>query len=209
LDDCIPFIHYSIKKRSRTNAKLVFGGGKIYNENNKMRIPIVNEQDEVMVYKERERTTREDIRRIVSLIVFNEKGEVLIAKRQSNKTIDPDKWGPSVAGTVDEGESYDSTITKEGEEELGLKDIKPIFFKKYFYETQNARRFCSVYYITINSKERKFLLQTDEVAEIKWISIKDLTEWVNKNPEDFTQSFPTGSFYDIKEIYKILHENKN
>ena len=50
-----------------------------------MRIPIVNEQDEVMVYKERERTTREDIRRIVSLIVFNEKGEVITNLRKYKK----------------------------------------------------------------------------------------------------------------------------
>ena len=139
-----------------------------------MRIPIVNEKDEIISYKKREETIREDIRRIISLSVFNEKKEVLIAKRQSNKIIDPNKWGPSVAGTVDEGEDYDSTVIKEAEEEIGLKNIKPIFLKKYFYETENARRFVSVYYIIIDSTQTKFLLQAEEVAEIKWISINDL-----------------------------------
>ena len=47
-----------------------------------MKIPIVNEQDEVIAYKEREETTREDIRRIVALYIVNEKHEALIAKRQ-------------------------------------------------------------------------------------------------------------------------------
>ena len=125
-----------------------------------MKIPIVNEQDEIIGYKEREEATREDIRRIVSLNVFNEKGEVLIAKRQSNKKIDPDKWGPSVAGTVDEGYDYDTTVAKEVEEEIGLKDIKPIFLKKYYYETVNARRFSSVYYTIINSVERERVVFT-------------------------------------------------
>ena len=91
-----------------------------------MRIPIVNEQDEVIEYKKREEATHEDIRRIIALYVFNEKGKTLIAKRHSTKIIDPNKWGPAVAGTVDEGYDYDSTVLKEAEEEIGLKDIKPI-----------------------------------------------------------------------------------
>ena len=119
-----------------------------------MKIPIVNEQDEVIAYKEREETTREDIRRIVALHVFNQDDEVLIAKRQSTKTIDPDKWGPAVAGTVDEGYDYDDTVVKEAEEEIGLNNIQPIFLKKMFYETHNPRRFTGVYYVTINSRER-------------------------------------------------------
>lgn len=97
-----------------------------------MKIPIVNENDEIISYKEREETTREDIRRIISLYVFNQDNEVLIAKRQSTKTIDPNLWGPVVAGTVDEGDDYDSTVLKEAEEEIGLTNIKPIFLKKCF-----------------------------------------------------------------------------
>ena len=171
-----------------------------------MRIPIVNEKDEIIGHKERKETTREDIRRTVSLIVFNEKGEVLIAKRHTNKTLDPNKWGPSVAGTVDEGEDCDLAVLRETEEEIGLKDIKPIFLKKYFYETERSRRFLSVYYIIINSKDSKLSLQADEVAEVKWISIKDLTDWVAQHPEDFTLNFPKGSFKNIEEIYEKVRK---
>ena len=167
-----------------------------------MRIPIVNEKDEIIEYKTREETTREDIRRIVSLHVFNENWEVLVAKRQATKSIDPNKWGPSVAGTVDEGFDYDSTVIKEAEEEIGLKNIKPVFFKKKYYEVGNAKRFSSIYYLKINSKERELSLQEDEVAEIKWISIEDLTKWVDECPEDFTPNFPKGSLVDMKEIYE-------
>ncbi len=120
-----------------------------------IRIPIVNEQDEVICYKIREETTREDIHRIVGLDVFNEKGEVLLAKRHHNKIIHPDLWGPSVAGTVDEGYCYDDTVVKEAEEEIGLIDVEPIFVSKYFYETENTRRWCSRYYVQINSRERE------------------------------------------------------
>ncbi len=165
-----------------------------------MKIPIVNEQDEIIGYKEREETTPEDIRRIVHLHIFNEKDEVLIAKRQSTKIIDPNKWGPSVAGTVDKGYDYDTTVVKEAEEEVGLKDIKPIFVKKIFYENYNARRFTGVYYIIINSKY-KLVIQEEEVAKIKWISISDLENWYNKSPDDFFPSFGI-AMNIIKEIYE-------
>src|SRR3989338_1655774 len=168
-----------------------------------MKIPIVNEKDEVIEYKEREETTREDIRRIVGLNVFNEKGEVLIAKRHSIKVIDPNKWGPAVAGTVDEGHDYDSTVIKEAEEEIGLKNIKPIFLKKMFYETHNTRRFTGVYYAVINSRETKLSLQVDEVSEIKWISISELEDWIKEKPEDFIPSFYR-TMKNVKEISTIL-----
>lgn len=177
-----------------------------------MKIPIVNEKDEVICYKDREETTREDIRRIVSLCVFNEKGEVLIAKRQKDKKIDPDVQGPSVAGTVDEGYDYDDTVVKEAEEEIGLKDIQPIFLNKYYYETINARRWSSRYYLQINSKERELHKQESEVSELKWISIEDLEKWVKERPQDFVPNFPKGSLVNIKESFKKLNfkdENQN
>lgn len=166
-----------------------------------MKIPIVNEQDEIIGYKKREQTTRDDIRRIVFLFVFNENKDFLIARRQSNKVIDPNCWGPSVAGTIDEGFNYDETVIKETEEELGLKNIKPIFLKKYFYETHNARRFSSVYYVFVNSKEVNFKIQDEEVSEIRWISFKELEKWFKNKPEDFVPFFQN-VIYNIKEIYE-------
>lgn len=169
-----------------------------------MKIPIVNEQDEILYYKEREETTVDEIRRIIALQVFNEKDEVLIAQRHSNKKIDPNLWGPAVAGTVDEGFTYDETVIKEAEEEIGLKNIQPIFLKKLFYETHNARRFTSVYYVTINSVERELVLQEDEVSEVKWISVPELEKWFADMPEEFVPSF-SRTLETIKEVQRKLN----
>lgn len=167
-----------------------------------MKIPIVDENDNLINFKEREEATREDIRRIIALHVFNEKKEILIAKRDASKTIDPNKWGPSVAGTVDEGYDYDDTVVKEAEEEIGLKNIKPLFLKKMFYETYNARRFTGVYYLVIDSNT-KLTIQKEEVSEIKWITISDLEKWFKNNPDDFIPSFQR-SMDIIKEIFKKI-----
>ena len=170
-----------------------------------MRIPIVNEQDEIISYKERDETTREDIRRISSIWVFNNNKDFLIAKRQKNKTIDPDKWGPSVAGTLEEGETYLSNAIKELEEELGIKNVELKPIGKIFYETSNSRRFSFRYSVTIDLPIESFIIQKSEVSEIKWINIDDLSKWYEKTPDEFVPSFGNG----LKELKKHLNENQS
>ncbi len=165
-----------------------------------MKIPIVDQEDNIIGYKEREETTREDIRRIVTLNIFNEKDEVLIAKRHATKKLDPNMWGPAVEGTVDEGYDYDATVVKEAEEEVGLKNIRPVFYRKLFYENAIARRFVSFYSVRIDSSE-KLSLQEDEVAEIKWVNLPDLEKWAKEKPGDFLLSFPL-KLEIIKEMYE-------
>lgn len=170
-----------------------------------MRIPIVNEQDEIISYKERSETTPRDIRRIVGLNVFNENNEILIAKRQSSKDVDPNLWGPAVAGTVDEGYDYDSTIIKEMGEEIGLYNVTPVFVKKMYYETEKTRRFTGVYYVVVNSNDFIPKIQEKEVAEIKWIKLDDLENWYKERPQDFIPSFQR-TINNIKEAL-LLKDN--
>ncbi len=85
-----------------------------------MQIPIVNEQDEIIGYKDRKDRNLVDITRVSALWITNEDGEILLAQRGLNKTHSPGLWGPAVAGTVEEGETYESNIIKEAEEEIGL-----------------------------------------------------------------------------------------
>ena len=89
------------------------------------RIPIVDENDKIIGYKKRGTLDSDDIYRVSALWLTNSKGEILIAQRADNKSHNPGQWGVSVAGTVDEGETYYENIIKETEEEIGLKGIKP------------------------------------------------------------------------------------
>jgi predicted kinase len=91
----------------------------------KERTIIVNDQDQIIGHKEPGTLLKEDIYRVSSLWVTNSKGDILLAQRKFTQKLDPGKWGPAVAGTVDEGETYESNIIKEAEEEIGLKDMRP------------------------------------------------------------------------------------
>lgn len=155
-----------------------------------MRVPIVNEQDEIIGYKERNDRDKNDIIRITGLWLWNEKGEALLAQRAFNKSIHPGLWGPAVAGTVEEGETYESNIIKEAEEEIGLKDLKPVIAKKIRLPNKFAQWFIA----TINN-DYPFVKQDDEVESIKWFSRDELFKQINDKPEMFIPSLKESALY--------------
>src|SRR3990167_10492394 len=134
-----------------------------------MKIPIVDKNDDVIEYRERNDQDANAIYRVSSLWIRNSKGEILLARRAFSKSHDPGKWGPAVAGTVEEGETYESNIIKEAEEELGLKNIKPIRGEKLRKKTK-WNYFFQRFYLILDKDISEFKIQENEVAEIKWFT---------------------------------------
>lgn len=139
------------------------------------RIVIVNNQDEMIGHKERHSLEQGDIYRVAALWITNSQGDILLAQRKFTKSHDPGKWGPAVAGTVDEGETYDSNIVKEAEEEVGLKDIKPTLGPKRRIRDQ-YNYFCQWYTLKIDKPAEDFVIQEDEVERIKWFGREEFKE---------------------------------
>lgn len=105
-----------------------------------MRIQIVNENDEYIGAKERSEIDHgTDIYRVSALWLINSLGQVLLAKRAATKDHSPGKWGPAVAGTVEESETYDENIRKEAKEEIGLVDANVTRSKKICIKPQTLR----------------------------------------------------------------------
>lgn len=139
----------------------------------KPRIIIVNDQDEIIGHKERGTISPEDIYRVSALWVTNSKGDILLAQRKFTKSHDPGKWGPAVAGTLDEGETYESNIIKEAEEEIGLKDIKPTIGPK-IRETGEHNYFTQWYTLVIDKPAEEFTIQEEEIEQVKWFTRAEL-----------------------------------
>ncbi len=158
-----------------------------------MKIPIVNEQDEIIGYKDRKDRNKADITRITALWLWNEKGEVLLAQRALSKKLDPGKWGPSVAGTVEEEETYESNIIKEAKEEIGLKDLKPILSRKLRRTTSHA--YFSQWYTAAINSNYPLIKQDSEVEAIKWFTKKELLKTLEERPEIFLPSIKEIAMY--------------
>ena len=148
-------------------------------------IPIVNNQDKIIEYKERSLVQKEDIYRVSAMWIINSKCEILLARRALTKTHGPGNWGPAVAGTVAYGETYTKNIIKEAFEEIGLKNIKPIKGPKYRISNEN-NFFTQWFFLKIDKDITYFKIDKMEVDSIKWVNRKELLEAIKKNPSKFS-----------------------
>jgi len=151
-----------------------------------MKIPIVDEEDEIICYKERDSEEQMDLYRVSALWLTNSKGEVLLSRRAFDKLHSPGVWGPAVAGTNEEGETYESNIVKETKEEIGL-DLE---FKKSVKVLRNSKDrphnfFCQWFTAKIDIDAKDIIFDKVEVAEVRWFSKEELIQKVKENPEGF------------------------
>ncbi|HEY4519952.1 MAG TPA: NUDIX domain-containing protein [Candidatus Paceibacterota bacterium] len=169
-----------------------------------MRMVIVNENDEVIGSKEREDRNTTDINRVTGMWLLDENKNVLIARRALDKFYDPGKWGMSVAGTVEENESYIHNILKEVQEELGIKvnESSVVVGTKRFVEAQHKYFFQS--YVTYVPEGTQCVIQKSEVESVQWISFDALAEWFARAPHDFTRAFGL-SFENLKSFLFQQH----
>jgi isopentenyldiphosphate isomerase len=116
-------------------------------------------------------------------------GKVLLAQRKWNKKNDPGKWSAAAAGTIEEGEDYESNIVKETKEELGITGIK---FKKgpeHYVDEGKNKYFVHWYFAKINKNEVSITIQEDEVEAVRWVDVKDLIADVRLSPDKYTPNF--------------------
>lgn len=147
-------------------------------------IPVVNKNNKIIGYKDRDHLDKNDIYRVSALWVTNSRGEILLARRHRNKLQHPRKWNPAACGTVDKGETYRKNIIKEAEEELGLKNIKPKLGP--MIEINNDyHHFTQWYFLKVDKNINEFIIEEDATEEVKWFSLKELKKDLKEHPEDF------------------------
>ncbi|MFA5993303.1 MAG: NUDIX domain-containing protein [Candidatus Pacearchaeota archaeon] len=152
-------------------------------------IIVVDDNDKVI-----DNMSREDVDknkklryRVTALYITNNQGQILLARRAFTKSHNPGKWGPAVAGTVEENETYESNIIKEAEEELGLKNLKLTKGPKVKVD-QEHKYYAQWFSVIVNKPTEDFQVQTEEVAEIKWFSKEELLKQLEQNPNDFVNA---------------------
>lgn len=148
------------------------------------KIVIVDKSDKIIGHKEREALDPDDIYRVSVLWLTNSKGEILIAQRSFNKPHNPGQWGTSVAGTVDEGETYYENIIKETWEEIGLRGIQP---KKGPYGRNSGEHnyFYQWYLCEADMDIEDFNIDREEVEAIRWVTKEQLLREIEESPDDF------------------------
>jgi isopentenyldiphosphate isomerase len=162
-------------------------------------IPIVDINDNLIGYKYRSALVDGDIGRITCLWVMNDQGKVLLAQRSFTKKKDPGLWSSAVAGTVEQGETYESNIKKEAEEEIGLvgAELKPLY--KFYYSSRKPF-ICMIFYAVVNQPIDYFRRQVDEVEKLAWVPYDHLKTDFKLNAHLYVPSFPS-LMTEIKSLY--------
>lgn len=116
-------------------------------DNDQEKFPIVDEQGNIIGAATRGECHNGSklLHPVVHLHVFNSKGELFLQKRPAWKDIQPDKWDTSVGGHVDLGESVESALKREVQEELGFSEFVPETVTHYIFESTRERELVFVH----------------------------------------------------------------
>lgn len=117
------------------------------------------------------------IHRVVHVLVFNKKGELLLQKRSNNKDVAPGKWDTSVGGHVNPGEDSLEAARREMEEELGITMCEPEFLYSYIHTNPYETEFVCAYSCLF---EEDITFNKDEIDEVRFWNIKEIDENIGK-----------------------------
>ncbi|WP_086313987.1 hypothetical protein A5821_001542 [Enterococcus sp. 7F3_DIV0205] len=122
---------------------------------------------------------RDDYRFVVSVLIFNSSGELLIQKRQSTKKVWSNWWDYTAGGAVIEGEELYQAAERELLEETGIVvDLKdtPSRLTVSFEEGWDE-----IYFVTKDVTLKELDLQEEEVSEMKWVTEKEYLTMLSQN----------------------------
>ena len=139
----------------------------------------------------------------VGVFIINKNKEILLEKRSPNKRYSPNKWG-LCAGHVDAGETLKEATIREIKEEIGLdvknEDLYPLSKFETFIDNTNSH-LTHFYYLKCNKAASSFIIQEEELTEVKWFKIDDIINMINNGDE--TTVFKKSRIHLFEELKNI------
>lgn len=140
----------------------------------------------------------------IACFVINSNNEILLQKRSMNKRFNPGKWG-LCAGHVDSGESLEDATIREIKEEIGLDvtvDELHTFTEREINIKEKNSHIAYFYYLVTDKKADEFVIQEEELSEVKWFNVDYLIELVEK--EDTSTVFTKDRLRLLNDIKKVM-----
>jgi isopentenyldiphosphate isomerase len=164
-------------------------------------VQVVDEDDKVIGSAPLEDVWRTgQIHRIVRIMVEDEAGRILLQKRSAHVGLFPLCWDHSAAGHVDEGDTYETAVKRELQEELGIAGVplKEIAHYRTDHTVDGHRlnRFNKLYK-TVVKADQSLHIDEHEVAEARWFTLNDIEKLIHDHPNQVTE----GLVQAMKDYY--------
>ena len=121
----------------------------------------------------------------IAVFIINDNKQVLLQKRSANKRFNPNKWA-LCAGHVDADESLEVAALRELKEEVGLDvSLESLysFAESEFTIRESNSHITYFYYVKSNLQESEFIIQEEELSEVKWFNIDDVIDMIKMKDE--------------------------
>ena len=154
-------------------------------------VVVVSENDEILGLMEKMEAHENGIlHRAFSVFLFNDKGEMLLQKRASGKYHSPNQWTNAVCSHPKIDETYLEGAQRRLNEELGITANLTEKFS-FIYKADVGQNLWEheLDHVFTGNYEGNFALNEQEVSEVRYISMQQLDEEMNANPEKFTEWF--------------------
>jgi len=130
------------------------------------------------------------LHRAFSVFILNSHGELMLQQRALHKYHSPGLWTNTCCSHHRDGESNLVAGKRRLEEEMGfvaeLREVTSFIYKAPF---DNGLTEHELDHIMIGQYEGNPNINTEEVADWKWMSIEAVREDINVNPQQYTVWF--------------------
>ena len=117
------------------------------------------------------------LHKVVHVLVFNDKGELLLQKRSMTKDVAPGKWDTSVGGHVSPREDLLDSAKRETEEELGFIPGKVEFLYSYTHSNSYESELVYTHSCAHNGP---FSFSREEIDEVRFWSMQEIRDAIGR-----------------------------
>ncbi len=154
---------------------------------------LVNEQDEILGYDTKAACHHGQgrLHRAFSILLFNQRRELLLQQRSAEKLLWPLYWSNSVCSHPRKGESYDDAAARRLIEELGVSaPLRQVFSFEYhaeFGQIGAEHEHCVVFVGQMS--DQPIHPNPAEIADWKFIGVDAVEQELTRNQERYTPWF--------------------
>ncbi len=155
------------------------------------KVILVNEiDDQLGLMAKMEAHEKGILHRAFSVFIFNKKGELLLQQRALDKYHSPGLWTNTCCSHQRDGESNIEAGRRRLKEEMGFNcDLKELFWFVYRASFDNGLTEHELDHVMIGYHEEDPVVNPEEAASFKWMTLKDVKSDMELQPELYTEWF--------------------